>query len=418
MPAPHPVLARDDARRIIAARGFDCASDAPPAWQVGIELEWLVVCLDDPRTPAPHELVHALADAVGPLPGGSRITFEPGGQIELSSPPSPLDESCDGIARDIAVIGDALARGGVGMVALGLEPGPGRDRAVRSSRYDAMEVYFDAGGLDGRRMMRSTAGAQVNLDFGDPIDGAARWQVAHDIGPMLAAAFANSPFGADGPSGLRSTRLDVWSRIDRTRTAPVDGAGAAEWAEYALAAGVMLVQTSAEQHESVWPQLTFDDWIATGHALGWPTVEDLEYHLTTLFPPVRPRGWLELRMLDALPDPWWRVAVAVTTALVQEQALRDSIARAARPTRELWDAASRDALSHPGLANAARVCFAGALESLRATGVESRTVDRVEEFVDRYVARGRCPADDLLDRWRLDGAVIPAPENAPEVAWT
>ena len=57
--------------------------------------------------------------------------------------------------------------------------------------------------------------------------------------------------------------------------------------------------------------LTFTRWILDGHALGYPTIDDLDYHLTTLFPPVRPRGWLEIRYLDALPAPWWRVAATI-----------------------------------------------------------------------------------------------------------
>ena len=60
------------------------------------------------------------------------------------------------------------------------------------------------------------------------------------------------------------------------------------------------------------------DWVEAGHPLGFPTADDLAYHLTTLFPPVRPKGWLELRMIDALPDPWWRVPVAVAAAWIDD----------------------------------------------------------------------------------------------------
>jgi glutamate--cysteine ligase len=164
--------------------------------------------------------------------------------------------------------------------------------------------------------------------------------------------------------------------------------------------------------------LRFRDWIATGHELGWPTADDLEYHLTTLFPPVRPRGWLELRMIDALPAPWWRVAVTVATVLIEDDGLRERCTRAARPTRQLWSAAAEDALTHPALGHAARECFDGTLDSLRTRNTDSSTIDAVEEYVDRYVDRGRCPADELLERWHVDGTALPAPENAPEVAWT
>src|SRR5260370_602106 len=116
------------------------------------------------------------------------------------------------------------------------------------------------------------------------------------------------------PTGGRSTRLAVGLAVAPGRTAPVHGAGRCpdEWTRYALDARVMLVRASDREHVPVTDGLDFQSWIADGHPLGWPTRDDLDYHLTTLFPPVRPRGWLELRMIDALPDPWWRVAVVVS----------------------------------------------------------------------------------------------------------
>ena len=118
------------------------------------------------------------------------------------------------------MLGDALAASGVALVALGLEPGPRRERALFNPRYDAMEAYFDIANAAGRTMMRSTAAFQVNLDLGDVGCVAERWQAAHDLGPVLAATFANSPIGDDGPTGYRSTRLAVWNEIDPFRTAP------------------------------------------------------------------------------------------------------------------------------------------------------------------------------------------------------
>ena len=98
---------------------------------------------------------------------------------------------------------------------------------------------------------------------------------------------------------------------------------AEEWLAYALAARVMMIRVSPDRFEAVdgplgEELLTFAAWMERGHELGWPTLEDFEYHLTTLFPPVRPKGWLELRMLDSLPDPWWRVAAGVATALLED----------------------------------------------------------------------------------------------------
>lgn len=421
MPSATPALTRTEARAAIAARGFDRPPGAPsPGRHVGIELEWLVVDAEDPARPAPPEAVRAAATAVSPFPEASWLTFEPGGQVELSSPPLPLNHACDALARDARVLGDALADAGVALVSLGLEPGPQRDRVLRSPRYDAMEAYFDSCGPSGRTMMRSTAALQVNLDLGSGREMEERWRAAHDVGPVLAAAFANSPIAEAGPSGYRSTRLAVWSRVDRSRTTPVDDGGGfrSAWADYALAASVMLVRTSDETYTPLVAPLTFGDWIGHGHKLGWPTLDDLDYHLTTLFPPIRPKGWLELRMLDAVPNPWWRVAAAVSAVLVQDVDAADAVRSALAPVRNRWDVAARCGLADPALAAAARTCFAAALEALPAADVDPTTLAATREFVDRYVARGRCPADDRLDDWRAGRSPFsPADNRVRDAAW-
>jgi glutamate--cysteine ligase len=417
VPSPSPVLHAEQAGRIAADHGFVAR---PPSSErlVGLEFEWLTVCLRDPQVPAALEHVRAVADSVTPLPNASRVSYEPGGQIELSTVPAPGLEAVVALAEDGAVLGRALADAGIGIVGIGLEPGIRRARVVRSPRYDAMESYFDASGEAGRTMMRSTAAIQVNLDLGphDEID--ARWRRTHVLGPVLAAAFANSPFLDGRPSGWRSTRLAVWHDIDPTRTGPaVNGVDCRQaWARYALDAAVMLVRRSATDHVALPPGLTFADWIEHGHALGWPTVDDLEYHLGTLFPPVRPRGWFELRMIDALPTPWWRVAAAVTAVLVNDAEAASQAVTAAKGTAGLWRDAAREGLAHPALAAAARECFAAASEALARTRADAATATAVGEFVDRFVARGRSPADDLLDAWHRDGTLLPAFEFGPERA--
>jgi glutamate--cysteine ligase len=423
VPAPRPTLTPDDARRLVGERGFsrsptpvDRRSDDRRSddRRVGLELEWLTVDLAEPSRAA--DMDRDAAKSAGALPGGSRVTFEPGGQIELSAPPLPLATACDALAADVDVLGSALGRADIGLAAVGLEPGPVRDRSVHTPRYDAMEAYFDASGPAGRTMMRSTAALQVNLDLGDDVETEHRWRAAHDLGPVLAAAFANSPFGERGPSGYHSTRLAVWSAIDHGRTTPArctNGRGCRDaWTDYALSASVMLVRVSDEQAEPVLSPLPFAQWVEEGHRLGWPTPDDLEYHLTTLFPPVRPRGWLELRMIDALPTPWWRVAAAVAAVLVHDAPTR-SVADSLGGTADLWVDASRHGLAHPVLAAAARACFTDALARMASAGVDAETIDASGEFIDRYVARGRTPADDQLDRWERTGIATPPLENAP-----
>ncbi len=205
--------------------------------------------------------------------------------------------------------------------------------------------------------------------------------------------------------------------MDPSRTGPVHGpilgtgtAGSApdpveEWLRYALGARVMMIRATPDRFVPIDGTLgsgllTFAAWLQRGHELGWPTLEDFEYHLTTLFPPVRPRGWFELRMLDALPDPWWRVAVAVTTALLEDAdagaAALEAVSAPPEGTgvADHWRSAARHGLADPALCVAAQRVFPAALGAMRRLGVDVATVAAAEAFYERFVARGRCPADE------------------------
>lgn len=408
MPSPERVLSADDAARIVMDRGF-VPAHATTLRRVGIEMEWCTVRLGEPSRPPDLAEVRAAA-ARATLPHGSAISYEPGGQIELSSAALPGLGAVGALAADARVLGGALAEAGIGMAAIGLEPGPRRERRLRSPRYDAMEAHFDASGEAGRTMMCSTAALHVNLDLGDPdVDDeiSRRWDLLHALGPLLAAMFANSPFWDLAPSGWRSTRLAVWNAIDAHRTSPVAVGGACReaWARYAMDADVILVRRTDTDHRPVPPGLSFGEWIAQGHETGWPTVEDLEYHLTTLFPPVRPRGWFELRVMDALPMPWWQVAAAVATVLVDDPRAAECARNAVTPVRDQWSDAARHGLTDPAFARAARTCMQAARAVLRSHGADDALIDAAAEFDERFVSRGRTPADDLLDAYTRDHTV-------------
>ncbi len=348
MPSPTPTLTVHDVRRFVDEHVFESPTGGGAEGRVGIELEWIPVPRDGTTAPAPEALAVLLPSA---LPGGSRVTFEPGGQIELSGPAGrTLAEACTAMRADTAAVRAALDRAGIDLVGVGVDSRGESPRVLDAPRYRAMEEYFDTQWPSGRTMMRNTAAIQVNLDLGPAAGLDARWRLAHDLGPVLTACFANSPFDASGaPTGFRSTRLAVWAAIDPARTSaasrpPRDGART-EWTRYLLAAPVMMIwiddQCSVAQREC----MTFGQWVTDGHSLGWPTVDDVRYHLTTLFPPVRPRGWLELRMIDALPEEWWPVAVAVTTALLDDPTAAEHARRAVAPVSGRWYTASRDARS-------------------------------------------------------------------------
>jgi glutamate--cysteine ligase len=355
-----------------------CFKTGPPGL-VGVETEWFVIDRNAPSRCVPLTRVRAVVEAAGPPPAGSRITYEPGGQLELSSAPRRGPAAAyAAIAQDVAHVGAHLAKEDLALEGRGADPRPPVFQATEG-RYRCMREYFGEHGL---RMMCGTASLQVCLDIGaDDEDAARRWRLAHALGPVLVAAFANSP----GPSG-RSGRQIVWETLDRGRTAPVAGDDPIEaWVRYALDAQVMLIRDG-------WvaaPGMTFREWMATGR----PSLDDLAYHLSTLFPPVRPQGWLELRMIDALPEPYWPVPVAVATALLDDPRAADLAAEAAEPVRDRWGQAARDALTDPVLADAARRCFAAALDALPRLGADA-LVPMVDAYARRFVERGRCPADD------------------------
>jgi glutamate--cysteine ligase len=364
--------------------------------RVGVELEWFTTPSHDP--PDVPTLERLLAPTL-PLPNASGISYEPGGQVELSTRPfESIDEACDAAAGDSDAVRAVLTAAGYGVFAAGFDPDRTQRLLTRVPRYVAMRKFFDAYGVAGGRMMCGSAAIHVNLDAGDDAEGERRWHAAHVIGPMLVAAFANSPLHERGLSGGKSARMTAWLALDPTRTASAAYVGAhppSAWAEYALAAKVMFVRSEGI-YVPLDDGLTFDGWIENGHALGYPTAGDLEYHLTTLFPPVRPHRHLELRMIDMLPAPWWRAAVALTSVLVCEQSARSVAESACGRTSDMWATAARRGLEDPSLHEAATRSFAAALDALERIGVRAATVECARAFVTRFTERGLSPADEQL----------------------
>ena len=158
----------------------------------------------------------------------------------------------------------------------------------------------------------------------------------------------------------------------------------------------MFIRQDDRLYRPLLKPLSFEAWLRDGHELGHPTADDLEYHLTTLFPPVRPRGWLEVRYIDALPDPLWRVAATVVAALLLDERAGATATLGAAGTEDLWLEAARSGMDHPALASAAGACFAAAIAAGERAGADRASLQLTAEYADRYVAKGRCPADDRL----------------------
>lgn len=401
-----------------------CFKIGPPKL-VGVEAEWFVHDDRSPDSPVdPARVAAALAALPGrpeapSLPAGSRLTHEPGGQVELSSPPAADPARCaEALLRDQATLRQAYAAEGLRLTGTGTDP-LARERRMQLThpRYVAMEQYFNRTGPWGRIMMCGTASVQVCVDAGTEQSLARRWRLAHLLGPVLVAAFANSPLLDGRPTGHRSTRQMVWSRMDPTRTlAPSpDGDPRAAWARYVLDAKVLCMQRPDGLPWTAPSGLTFREWLQGAYDRP-ATLADLDYHRTTLFPPVRPRGHLELRMIDAQPGDGWVVPLTLVSALMDDPVAADAVyealeplgGEARAPRNDIWRRAAILGVGDPRLRRAALACFAAADRALARREGAGRLRARLAEFAERYPARGRCPADDQLDAVRAGFDPLPA----------
>lgn len=393
-----------------------------PVGRVGVELELFVLDPADPvRIPGPDELRDVLgAGAAVEMPGGSRLTFEPGGQLELSGPPLTGPEAAvAALEVDLAAIAGRLAVAGLALRGGALEATRVPYRWVRGRRYDAMAAHFRGCGPQceaaGAVMMTATAALQLNLDAGvDEAHAEMRWQRAHVLAPTLAAMFAASPVLSGRPSGAASGRLAAWQALDRCRTAPVFGdptvSAGQEWARYALDATVFL--PAVGEPGSGATSFTLRQW-ADDPAVGGRrlTSADVDEHLTTLFPPIRPRGFVELRYLDGQQLDVWPVAVAVVSTLHDDPRVAPTAAEACLGVAGHWAQAAQIALADPDLACTARDLTELAIGSLIRRRVSSTLIERVEAFADRYVRRERTPADDV-DLRSLSIALSPVADGS------
>lgn len=393
---------------------LDTALRAAAPGQVGFELEGHLVDLAAPRSRVRWERITSTVGTLGPLPGHSRVTVEPGGQLELSTPPQAGPETAiDRLRLDAAALRSHLHSASLGLAHIGTDPARLAQRVNPGGRYSAMESYFASTGNEaaGTAMMCSTASLQVNLEAGPVEAWSSRVKLAHALGPVLVAVSASSPLLAGNFSGWRSTRQRVWGELDQARCGPLlagDNPGE-EWAAYTLCAPVMLVRDPATgATEPMRDSVPFSSWVTGEAQLGGrlPTVADLDYHLTTLFPPVRLRGYIEIRYLDAVPAQWWPALAAITVALLDDPAAADVAAAATERVAGQWTIAARDGLSDPLIAAAARSCLEAAVDVVPKS---------VKPDVERYaelVYAGRTPGDEVLDRARQVGPLAVLQEYA------
>lgn len=237
---------------------------------------------------------------------GGRLSYEPGGQVEISS---PVCASADVLSHFLDQVVHAVRESGkpaeVEFLADGVDPYnriEDVDTELHAPRYDAMARHFNSIGPSGVRMMRQTASLQLNVELGpDPF---ARWTLLNTLAPFLIAAFANSRMYAGSDSGYASYRAHLWRTLDRSRTGiPFDASDpAGAYTRFAQRATRIL--------------------------------DDDPSHLTTLFPEVRPRRYFELRSMDSMEPERAAQAIRFMDRLVHDSGVAAEARRVLGPPDE------------------------------------------------------------------------------------
>jgi glutamate--cysteine ligase len=433
-----PIESRDD---LLAP--FVRGEKPQEAWRIGTEHEKFVYRCDDHRAPSYDEpggirdLLMGLTEyGWQPVEEGGKIialsgpdgtvSLEPAGQLELSGAPlEHLHQTCAEAGRHLVqakAIGDKL---GLGFLGLGMWPDKARDDLpiMPKGRYEIMLRHMPRVGGLGLDMMLRTCTIQVNLDYESEADMAQKFRVGLALQPLATALFANSPFTEGKPNGFLSYRSHIWSDTDPARTGMLpfvfeDGFGYERYLDYALDVPMYFVFRDGKYIDAA--GLSFRDFMKGELSVlpgEKPVLSDWVDHLSTAFPEVRLKSFLEMRGADggrwnricALPALWVGLLYdrgALDAAwdevkdwsLEARQKLRDDVPRlglkAVTPAGEsLRDLGQRIlAVAESGLNARARLNDAG--------DNESGFLDPLREIV----ARGTTPAEVLLARFHGEWA--------------
>jgi glutamate--cysteine ligase len=375
-----------------------CFKHGPPTL-TGVELEWIVHHEDDPRRPLDADRLRAVLGPYAPrtlnkdspqqpLPAGSPLTLEPGGQVEISAlPQQTLTELFGAVRADLAFLSELLATAGFVLGDTATDQHRTPRRLLETPRYAAMEQVFEPIGPHGLTMMCATAGLQVCVDAGEPGSVASRWTAVTALGPVLVAAFANSPTLEGRATGWASARMRAVLGTDPPRSSPsaIVADPVADWARRVLDTPVLCVR--GEHGPWVTPDgMSFADWVA-GAGPRPPTIDDLDYHLTTMFPPVRPHGYLEVRYLDAQRGDGWVTPVALLAALMSTPRTVDAVLDACLPVGDRWLPAARDGLADRALATAAAAVLDVGARALPDMGLDHDLTEAILADLDRLPQR-------------------------------
>lgn len=321
------------------------------------------------------------------LEDGARISFEPGGQIEISTAPQPTASAVIDSTRDLAArLRAAMSNAGIELLARGVDPYNDIDAVplqLHRDRYTGMTRYFDSMGPSGVQMMRQTAALQINLERGQ--DPGSRWRLLNGLAPVVVALFANSREYAGRSTEWASYRAQLWRTLDRSRTGIVyDEAGYAErYLGFALDAIAMREGDDGSTYRA------FRDWMRA------PGVnrEDWLFHLSTLFPEVRAKEFFELRSADTIePDELAAPVVFVTGLVYDEQSARSAAELIGEPSEKLLERAGRFGLADAGIRRIASSLVVLALDGAQRLGNDYLRQSHLV-VADQYFARALAGTD-------------------------
>ena len=349
---------------------------------VGIELELIPVRRGARfRSPVP---VEELASALHDVPW---IAFEPGGQVELNGPPEPTAAGAVTALADLwRRAADRLGTIDVGLLPAGLDPWRANEQLglqLRSPRYVDMDRHFASVGPSGRSFMRQTASTQVCVGLAPGAAGAAQWRTANRLAPVLAAIFANAPLHEGRPLSGNGRRTAICRSADPGRSG----------------------------HGLPWsgpdPVTEYTDFAARAEPISarFAGPEAVDAHLTTLFPPVRPRGtYLEIRAVEALPLAEVASLVTMATVLLADpdagECAAEAVAGSGLEMTELWDLAAGAGVRDPHLRRVAMTVIGvatAALEGFEPGYLPDDAPARLGAL-QRRVTNGQAPGDALRRR--------------------
>ena len=405
------------------------------AWRIGTEYEMVGVSRRSGRAAryfgkrGIERLLYRLADSLGWEPQeeeghvialkgkGANIALEPGAQVELSG------EQCDTIhcadkelrhhLQHLLAAADGLE---LDFLNLGMQPVSSLDDIewIPKTRYHFMAPYMEQVGTLGHRMMKQTASIQVNFDFSTEADAMLKFRVGMGLVPILTAMFANSPISDGGLNGFMTMRGHIWTDTDRRRCGLLpfafsNRASFEDYVEYALNVPMYFIVRHGR-----WIDMTgipFRRFLTEGHEGERATMEDWGLHLTTLFPEVRIKKYLELRCIDNQPFELMLAVPALCKGIFYENdalwAAWDLVKKWSWEERGMaYVAAHRQALGARvhgiTLLDFAKELLSIAWEGLERHNQRNEAGENETIYLERLreeLRQGQCPAYGVIEKW-------------------